>query len=170
MIRIRFVTCNDWISDGIRLYEHDGWATHAEAVMPDGSLLGAHLQGGVEIRPAGYDKATMTRELIVELKGIDSTQVSAWNTAESRFYAFLQAQVGKPYDRTALVGLALDRDWHQADSWFCSELMAAALEECGYCPRLASLNSHISPRDLLLGLSFRVPIPNMAGVAAPKGD
>lgn len=170
MIRIRFVTCNDWISDGIRIYEHDGWATHAEAVMPDGSLLGAHLQGGVQIRPAGYDKATMTRELIVGLpdKTASIGEAAAVYTMEHDFLAFLQAQVGKPYDRTALIGLALDRDWHQADSWFCSELMAAALEECGYCPRLASLNSHISPRDLLLGLSFRVPIPNMAGVAAPK--
>lgn len=168
MIRIRFVTCNDWISDGIHLYEHDGWATHAEAVMPDGSLLGAHLQGGVEIRPAGYDKSTMKRELIVDLPPFEDAD-HPWGM-EDRFYNFLRAQIGKPYDSTALVGLALDRDWHQADSWFCSELQAAALEECGYCPRLASLNSHISPRDLLLGLSFRVPIPNMAGIAAPKGD
>lgn len=88
MIRIRFVTGNDWISDGIRLYEHDGWATHAEAVMPDGSLLGAHLKGGVEIRPAGYDKATMTRELIVDLPPFeDADHPWAWKIASTISFA-----------------------------------------------------------------------------------
>lgn len=169
MIGIRFVTGNDWISNAIRFGERDGWATHAEAVMPDGSLLGAHLDGGVQIRPAGYDKATMTRELIVPIElGLDLVTLPAPLLTQQversdKFYAFLRAQVGKPYDITALAGLAFNRDWHRADSWFCSELMAAALEESGYCPRLASLDSHISPRDLLLCLSFAVPIPNMAG-------
>jgi hypothetical protein len=165
-MKIRFVTGNDLISNGIRFYEHDGWATHAEAVMPDGTLLGAHLQGGVMIRPAGYDAATMTRELIVDLPPFEDAD-HPWGM-EDRFYNFLRAQVGKPYDDIALIGLAMNRDWHDAGSWFCSELMAAALEFCGYWPPLAALDSHVSPRDLLLVLSGRVPIPNMAGTPAPK--
>jgi hypothetical protein len=158
MIRIRFVTGNDWISNAIRFGERDGWATHAEAVMPDGTLLGAHLDGGVQIRPAGYDKVIMTRELIVPLRphsdGSDQIEVD--------FLAFLKAQIGKPYDITAIAGLAFDRNWRNAESWFCSELIAAALEACGYLPKLASVDNHISPRDLLLVLSGRVAIPNAA--------
>jgi hypothetical protein len=161
MIRIRFVTGNDWISNTIRFGERDGWATHAEAVLSDGSLLGAHFNGGVEIRPAGYDKATMTREMIVELRPADMDGVVRISI-ESEFLAFLSAQLGKPYDATAISGLVFNRDWRQTDSWFCSELVSAGLEACGYFPKLAATDNHISPRDLLLILSGRVAIPNAA--------
>ena len=168
LARIRFVTCNDFISNAIRFGERDGWATHAEAVLPDGSLLGAHLDGGVQIRTAGYDKATMTRELLVPIDlGVDQVSVPPHPPVKSAersaaFYAFLHAQVGKPYDVTAVAGLALDRDWRKAESWFCSELVAAALEHCGYLPKLATPDNHVSPRDLLLVLSGRISIPNAA--------
>lgn len=155
MIRIRFVTGNDWLSNAIRFGERDGWATHAEAVMTDGSLLGAHLDGGVQIRPAGYDKATMMRELIVELPTLAAF-------VDEKHDSFLRAQLGKPYDVSAIAGIALDRDWREPDSWICSELQAAALEACGYLPRLAAADNHISPRDLLLVLSGRIAIPNAA--------
>jgi hypothetical protein len=158
MINVRFVTGNDFISNAIRTGERDGWVTHAEAVLADGSLLGAHIDGGVQIRPAGYDKATMTRELIVRLEVAANTAP----LAETLFFDFLQAQVGKPYDVTAIAGLALDRNWREDDSWFCSELMAAALETCSYLPALSATDNHISPRDLLLVLSGRIAIPNAA--------
>jgi uncharacterized protein YycO len=117
-------------------------------------MLGAHLDGGVEIRPAGYDKATLVRELIVDLPTMSGMDV-LW-------LSFLHNQVGKPYDITAIAGLALDRDWREDDSWFCSELVAAALEYSGYMPTLSSANNHISPRDLLLVLSGKINIPNAA--------
>jgi hypothetical protein len=176
MIRIRFVTGNDLISNAIRAGERDGWCTHVEAIMPDGTLIGAHINGGVEARPTDYDKGTRTRELIVELR--------ADNDQETAFARFLDHQLGKPYDTTAVIGLGLsafvpflgyvaatiassiglnqiahkDRDWREPDSWFCSELIAAALEVCGYLPRLSAADNHISPRDLLLVLSGRATI------------
>lgn len=146
MIQIRFCTGKDIVSDLIRLGERDNsWATHAEAVLSDGMLLGAHYEGGVMIRPAGYDKATTTQEMIVI--------VPANPEMTDKFYAFCETQVGKPYDATAIAGLALDRDWRTPDSWFCSELMAAALEDCGFINHLISGDNHISPADLLLILS-----------------
>lgn len=176
MIRIRFVTGNDLISNAIRAGERDGWCTHVEAIMPDGTLIGAHIDGGVEARPADYDKGTRTKELIVEL--------SADDAQESAFTRFLGHQLGKPYDTTAVIGLGLSavmpflgyvvvaigstlglnqiahkgRDWREPDSWFCSELIAAALETCGYFRRLSAADNHILPRDLLLILSGRVTI------------
>lgn len=36
------------------------------------------------------------------------------------------AELGKPYDKTAIISLVLRRRWQQADSWFCSELLAHA--------------------------------------------
>jgi hypothetical protein len=144
-VKIRFVTGNDWASDLVRIGQHDGWCTHVETILPDGSLLGAHLVGGVAIRPAGYDKYTMVRELTVPLDLADA----------DAYYTFQHEQVGKMYDTTGITGLMLDRDWRQTDSWFCSELVAAGLEQCGFLPPLAAVANHITPRDLLLILSGR---------------
>jgi hypothetical protein len=160
MIRLRFVTGNSWVSNAIRAGERDGWCTHVEAVMPDGTLLGAHLVGGVQARLVGYDKAEMTRELFVELHAADATIYAP--DIENVFYIFLRTQLGKPYDTEAVLGLGVGRNWRNADSWFCSELIAAALETCGYLPRLSAADNHISPRDLLLVLSGRVSIPDAA--------
>ena len=38
---------------------------------------------------------------------------------------FLKAQIGKPYDWTALAGFLMWRDWSETDSWYCSELAIA---------------------------------------------
>lgn len=169
MIRIRFVTGNDPLSNAIRFGERDGWCTHTEVEMPDGMLLGAHLQGGVEARQPGYDKDTMTRELFVDLSFGTCIDVSAGSSRQAEidrmersFYNFLRDQLGKPYDVTAIAGLAFNRDWRETDSWFCSELVTAALEFCGYLPRLSATDNHISPRDLLLVLSGKVRIPDAA--------
>lgn len=40
--------------------------------------------------------------------------------------AAARSQIGKPYDYTAVIGLGLHRVWKDADSWFCSELVAWA--------------------------------------------
>ncbi len=146
MITIRFVTCRDVVSAGIRAFEYGFWASHVEALMPDGTLLGAHYEGGVLARPHDYDKGQFTRELYVSLPA----------TAEmtDKFHAFLRAQIGKPYDIEAIIGLVAQRDWAADDSWFCSELIAAALADCGYFPpHLATEFNHVTPRDALLIVS-----------------
>lgn len=175
-LRLRFATGDSVISNAIRAGERDGWCTHVEAVMPDGFYLGAHFDGGVEERLVGYDKTTMTRELFVDLDFAVDIPPRLWhvlksgvplipdyqviNVYEGKFYKFLRDQLGKPYDLTAVAGLAIGRDWRELDSWFCSELIAAALESCGYLPKLSAADSHISPRDLLLVLSGRMVIPD----------
>ena len=150
MIRLRFVTCHDAISAAIRFAEYGFWASHAEAVMPDGTLLGAHYDGGVQARPAGYDQAIMLRQQVAEIPCAEAMA--------QRFHGFLRAQLGKPYDVEAIGALVARRDWREPDSWFCSELIAAALETCGYLPPLAADVSKIMPRDLLLIVSARIPL------------
>jgi hypothetical protein len=155
MIRLRFVTCHDAISFGIRAFEYGFWASHTEAVMPDGTLLGAHYEGGVQARPADYDFGKSVREEIVSLPADDAMT--------DKFHAFLRAQVGKPYDLESIVALVARRDWQAPDSWFCSELIAAALVACGwFTAPLATEFNHITPRDLLLIVSGRVNIEGKA--------
>jgi hypothetical protein len=40
-------------------------------------------------------------------------------------------QIGTPYDMQGVIGLGLHRRWQDADAWFCSELVAYALEKGG---------------------------------------
>jgi hypothetical protein len=151
MIRIRFVTGADAISAAIRAAEYGFWASRADAVMPDGTLLGAHYDGGVQARAADYDREKFTRELIV------STPASPEIT--DAFHSFLRAQLGKPYDIEAIAAFVANRDWRQPDSWFCSESQAAALPACTWFPStLATEFNHITPRDLLLSVSGRIAI------------
>lgn len=150
MIRLRFVTSSDAISQMIRLGEYGFWATHVEAVVADG-LLGAHMEGGVRLRPWGYDAGTRTRELILLLTVTDEQAAS--------FERFLRSQVGKPYDMGGILGLVAGRNWQDPEHWYCSELMAAGLVECGYfASPLASDCAKITPRDLLLIISGRQAI------------
>lgn len=60
-------------------------------------------------------------------------------------------QEGKPYDWSAITGLALNRDWRREGSYFCSELVVLAFEKIGtplLNPGMAVFK--VTPRDLLL--------------------
>lgn len=153
MIALRFVTTNDIISAGIRLAENYTFS-HVEAVMPDGSLLGAHADGGVLARPSDYDKDVWTYEMRVPLN------MSA--EMEQDFIARLQASVGTPYDMAAILGFLLRKDMHTPQHMICSALQTWKLRQCGYFSKELAVPAHqVSPRDLALMLSVReglVPI------------
>lgn len=151
-IRLRFVGGTSLVSDIIRKFEDGFWATHVEAVLLDGQhVLGAYLGLGVAIRPLGYDAGQFDREEFVDLP--------ATQEQFDQFWAFLHAQVGKPYDDKAVLGIAMQRDWQSPDSWFCAEIDASALCKCGIFPaHLATSLNHVTPRDLLLIVSGRVPV------------
>lgn len=150
-ILLRFVTSDSPISFGIRAAEYGFWASHVEAVMPEGTLLGAHVDGGVLNRAADYDKGDFIKEMVVE--------IPAEPAMVDSFHAFLRSQLGKPYDREAILAFVARRDWQDPDAWFCSELQAAALSACGwFASPLATEFNHITPRDLLLIVSGRVNV------------
>ena len=152
MITLRWVTDSDPISAAIRDFEYGFWASHNEVLMPDGTLLGAHYDGGVLARSKDYDKGKFARELYVPIL---VSQAMA-----DKFHTFLRSQINKPYDTKAIAGIVLQRNWREPDSWFCSELVAAALADCSYWPsRLADDFNHITPRDTLLIVSSRVTVP-----------
>ncbi|QPF81691.1 hypothetical protein IC762_17870 [Bradyrhizobium genosp. L] len=151
MIRIRFVDGVDAVAAGIRAACYGFWAIHTEAVMPDGTLLGAHYKGGVQARAGDYDVGQYTKDIIVE--------IPVEQALADKFHAFMRAQLGKPYDIEAIAALALNREWQEPEAWFCSELVAAALVDCGWFTyRLATEFNKITPRDLLLIVSGRINV------------
>jgi hypothetical protein len=149
-IVLQFSTQDTLGSRAIRLFQH-GWATHVDAVMPDGWLLGARhsdpgidntgliLKNGVAVRPPSYRK--FRRTLVMTLS--TSEQI------EADFWAFLGLQIGKPYDTTAITAFIFSRDWREDDSWFCSELVMAALEKAGFVQPLATTANRVTPEMLL---------------------
>lgn len=149
MIRLHFSYAGGLSSEAIRVFERGG-PSHVDAILPDGTLLGARadriggMPPGVQIRPAGYE--TWKQVWLLTLACTDSQ--------EFRFLEFLKAQVGKPYDEQAILAFPLERNWRTRDAWFCSELIAAALEASGWFPQpLSDSVNEITPRDLLLAAS-----------------
>jgi hypothetical protein len=154
-ITLQFCAFDSLMGQAIEWFTQ-GNVGHVDAVLPDGSLLGAqNMDGlgdqpaGVQIRPADY--GNMTNKIRVRLSATDGQADTFWS--------FLTAQIGKPYDISAIEAFVVGRDWHDADSWFCSELIAAALEHAGIFPaELASPANKITPAALLLVCSAFVPV------------
>lgn len=122
MICIRFVTADDFISRGIRYVTHSPWS-HVEFVTPDGlHALGAMHDGGVQLRPINHGTYSLDYRFL--LPANDEQTAAIW--------AYAKAQIGKPYDTTAILGILAHRDWREEDSWFCSELVSASCEKGGY--------------------------------------
>jgi len=156
MITLRFVTDSDPVSDTIRRGEMGFWASHVEALMPDGTLLGAHTDGGVAARPRDYDASQWSQQLYV--------QVPCSDAQAQEFTAFLQSQLGKPYDMAAIAEMALgvltgeSPNWPQKPSWICSALQTAALLSAGIVKAAPATVRLATPRDVLVALSALVAI------------
>lgn len=151
-IRLRFVSGRDAASLAIRARENFPFS-HAEAVTPQGRYLGAHASGGVAAREPGYDAAWLERELFVDLPAAAPAQPEA-------FYAFLERHVGEPYDFESILGFLIPGvALHEAQHVICSAFVTLALRQCGwFAAPLAEPAHKISPRDLLLMISARIPV------------
>ncbi len=143
MITLRFVSHPGPFDLLVKAAQLGYWASHVDALMPDGNFISSRFTDGVQIRPRDYDKNQFTRD---QWFNIISTKEE-----EAKFYDFLKAQVGKPYDSLAIIAFLFSRDWQAPDSWFCSELPAAALSACGLFPKTLAVGfNRITPRDLAL--------------------
>jgi hypothetical protein len=76
---------------------------------------------------------------------------------ERACWDFPKAQLGKPYDKLAIVAFAVNRDWRSPDAWFCDELVAAGLEHAEVV-RAGALLNRLDVRDLYLVVSAIAPV------------
>ncbi len=155
MIVLRFVSSNDLVSRIIRGGQLGFPYEHVEAKMPDGALLGAHFDGGVQARPTDYDKKYV-RDLYVSVPA-DYGQTLA-------FVAFLRSQIGKPYDVIAIAEMADGvvtgeaPSWPDSPSWICSALITAALLTAGIIKGAPATVRLATPRDVLVACAALTPI------------
>ena len=141
MITLQFTGTDTWASDTVGWYTRSVF-THVDVVLDDGRLLGARINGGVQIRPRDYQKILFVQRY--------RTTLSV--AGEHDFHLALLEQIGKPYDWTAVLGLVMNRNWRQTDRWFCSELVAWAFEKAGTPLLRVDNNDKVTPRDLTTSL------------------
>lgn len=113
-----------WI---IRVGTRSEWS-HCDMLFDDGTLIGSTGAHGVE-------KITLDERFngpydIYKYR-IDEIKLTPEEEAKAREFA--EAQVGKPYDFTAVFAFALPwrENWSAKRKWFCSELIAAAINSTG---------------------------------------
>jgi hypothetical protein len=175
IIIIRAVRGTSWESTAIALQEKTTMPftpSHVEALTPDGkSYIGAHMDGGVQARPVGYDAGKIAKlpdgyDASVFPDGLCDLRLELPATAAEHdaFYAFLQAKIGTPYDWRAILGFVLPAHEHIKDHAICSALVTLALRAPGcewFHWRLAAPAHLVGPRDLLLMLSTHMQIPGV---------
>ena len=95
---------------------------HCGVVTPSGLVIEALPRTGVTRTPLAAFEARSSK--------VSHVQIEC--AFPERGIAFAAAQVGKPYDWGGVVAIPFRaRDWAKAESWFCSELLEAALIEAG---------------------------------------
>lgn len=155
-IQLQFSTSTEMSSAIIRRVSHSPFS-HVDVVMDWGdSLLGASNSpkapitegnaSGVALRPKDYQVFGIRR----------IARIAVPPAAETKFYELVHSQLGKPFDDGALYAflspdVSVERDWREADKWFCSELVTWALEQAGAWPyEILVSKNRVSPADLLL--------------------
>lgn len=139
MIKVHLTASNTLGGWLIRLLTFSRW-NHA-SIEIDGIVYEALLATGVRTITATSYRDKWKRGKTVELEIPDKEAAKS----------FLRAQVGKPYDWTAIIALPFRQKWQKQNRWFCSELVASALV-AGGMPGMRIEAHRITPRDLWVKL------------------
>lgn len=145
-VSLLFCNARDPLSLAIRAFTWSRWSHVAlidgyaaiEAMAPDGVTM------------------TETERILMRSREFELVDLPCRNPEAVRAAAV--SQFGKPYDYTAMMGLALRRNWQADDAWFCSELIAWAFAQAGEPLFRADCLRRVTPQHLW-----------MLGPAAPSG-
>lgn len=156
MIRLQFVRQAALSSDAIAWFSQ-GNLSHVDAVV---GLEGNPLAECVALLGARSD-TTGGRPPGVQIRRLDYLpfalrvrfNIPCTEDQAAEWRAFLVRQLGKPYDHAAIWGFVVGRNWRERDSWICSELQAAALEQAGIVKDLYLAANKITPVALALAVS-----------------
>lgn len=134
----QFVTGNSAASELIR-WKTDSEISHVNVVTPDGKLLGALQDGGVEVRDFNYDHFSL--QILVTLTVTDEQYAKFWQYANSK--------VGTKYDSKGILGITLGNNDHDSNKVFCSEYQSDGIVFAEIF-RIAKATSKIDPETLRL--------------------
>lgn len=134
-----------------RLIRWFSWSpySHAAWICRDGSVIEAWTEGGVR-RVASLSEAHEpgTRVDIFAIELTDEQHASVEK--------FLAEQLGQKYDWLGILGFLTRKRMESHDAWFCSELIAAALNQAGVWPLLRIPACKVPPCLLMLSPLLRL--------------
>jgi hypothetical protein len=131
MIKLRFTYNPTWYNRAIRAYTWYPY-THVDYCMDDGSYISAIPGKGV----IQHTLSAKTEQFLF----IDADKPIVEH--------YLKQEIGKPYDWWGIFGIATHRNWQEPDKWFCSELIAYAINKSK--PFFYINSNKITPRDVAL--------------------
>jgi hypothetical protein len=141
-ISLLFTGARDPLSLAIRAFT---WSRWSHVAIIDGYCA-------IEALPS--DGVVMNDTEVVLMRSREFELVELPCRSPEAVRAAAASQVGKPYDYTALLGMALRRNWQADDAWFCSELIAWAFEQAGEPLFRAECLRRVTPQHLwMLGPS-----------------
>ena len=121
----------------IKLFTFSKW-NHSAIYFDDmGIVVDSTLKTGV--------RKTTYESFITRYPNYDVSVIEVPDLEASKEFAF--AQVGKPYDWTAIFGLVFRNSWEEPDSWFCSEL-AESIIKAGGLQRFRDNLSKLVPKEI----------------------
>jgi len=134
IIRWRLVSNTDPIAEAIKFVSRGDYS-HVEFVFPN-HTIGARSEGGVQRRPVdNYAVETYFHATVTD------AQYAAG-------MAFLNAQIGKPYDYVDILADLFNRDWHNDSAWDCSELWYDSMTAFGLVKYLdPRVCNRVTPQD-----------------------
>lgn len=135
MIKVHFCSSSTIVGLLIRLVTFSKW-NHV-ALEISGTIYEADMNYGVRKLPLSSFKEIWTETQAVEVSVPDTPAL----------YEFMEGQLGKKYDFTAILALPFRTNWQHPHKWFCSELVAKALAVGGLQGFIIE-KSRITPRDL----------------------
>ena len=131
MIKLKLSSNKNLFSYGIRKITSSIYS-HVDLVLESGYYIGSQPGIGVVIHKEKCD--------LEHFYEIDVDYHSVAN--------YMLDQIGKPYDFSGIYGFLIhDRKWQNPDSWFCSELVAAAINRD--VPLFSDEVSFVSPGDII---------------------
>jgi hypothetical protein len=147
VIRLQFV-CGKGLSSRFIAWYGNGYGgySHVDAVLPDGTLLGARddaigsVPAGVQIRQPFYEQ--WLRRVVVSITSTDD-EASLWEK-------YLRSQLNEPYDPQAIWGFILGIRRHTKGHWICSALQTRALCTIGKLFSFPVPDSQVTPDALFL--------------------
>jgi uncharacterized protein YycO len=122
-MRYIFTTSPDLFSMAIRGFDSGG-VSHVgmESPLVPGEVIDTTWRhGGVKKWPKAQFETMHQRRVVrvIDVALPDEAGALSW----------LHDQIGKPYDKSAIFGMAILRNWQNDNSWYCFELaMATALK------------------------------------------
>lgn len=147
-IVLQFVEGTGLGSGMIKWFGHGSYS-HVDAVLLDGSLLGARsdvidgIPAGVQIRPASY----------VAHEKVSRIVLPADDDVAKAFYDAMHAEIGRPYNKMGIVAFFFNANWTSVGHWFCSQLVTAKLLVSGWLKGLSEDPNKVDPDDLYLVIS-----------------